>query len=70
MEEETSKSGHTGEPGAQPTVEGTRPEGGGVFSDAAEGGNKRDRVSSGPNVGHTIAGRDVDGNPVTHDEER
>jgi hypothetical protein len=70
MDEETRKTGHTGEPGAQPTVEGSRPEGGGIFSDSGDGGNKRDRVSSGPNLGPTIAGRDGDGNAVEREHQQ
>ena len=45
--------------GAQPQVEGSQPDGGGVGSDSAAGGNKRDPVSSSPTVGSTIAGRTV-----------
>jgi hypothetical protein len=45
--------------GAQPTVEGTNPEGGGAASGSYSGGNKRDPVSSSPSTGHTIAGRDI-----------
>ncbi|MBV9279895.1 MAG: hypothetical protein JOZ41_07425 [Chloroflexi bacterium] len=43
--------------GATPTTEGSRPEGGGVHSGSADGRNKVDPVSAGPNLGSTIAGR-------------
>ena len=45
--------------GAQPTVEGTAPEGGGVGSASGAGGNKRDPLSSSPTIGDTIAGRHI-----------
>lgn len=45
--------------GAQPTVEGTAPEGGGAGSGSEAGGNKRDPLSSSPTIGKTIAGRNI-----------
>lgn len=45
--------------GAQPTVEQSHPDGGGVGSTSEGGGNKRDPVSSSPSIGRTIAGRDI-----------
>jgi hypothetical protein len=48
----------------QPTVEGTGPAGGGVTEGADAGGNKRDPVESAPSIGHTIAGRTIDGEAI------
>lgn len=45
----------------QPTVEGTGPAGGGVTDGANYGGDKRDPVESAPSIGHTLAGRTIDG---------
>lgn len=53
--------------GQQPTVEETAPGGGGTRSGSAAGGNKRDPMSSGPTLGHTIAGRDIDTESNTSD---
>jgi hypothetical protein len=53
--------------GAQPTVEQSHPEGGGVGSASEAGGNKRDPVSSSPTIGRTIAGREINtGAPGDH----
>jgi hypothetical protein len=56
MSEERTLSDFTS---AQPTVEGSAPDGSGVGSGSDAGGNKRDPLASGPGVGHTIAGRDI-----------
>lgn len=49
---------------SQPTIEGTAPAGGGVTEGSNEGGNKRDPVESSPSIGHTIAGRTIDGDAL------
>ncbi len=46
---------------SEPTVEGSGPAGGGVTEGSNAGGNKRDPVESAPSIGHTIAGRTIDG---------
>jgi hypothetical protein len=50
--------------GQQPTTESSAPDGGGVFSRTAEGANKVDPVSAGPNLGNTIAGRTAESGTV------
>lgn len=63
MDKESDEEGvylDSGTNGAQPTVEGTGPDGRGVGSNSSAGANKRDPMSSGPTTGNTIAGRTVD----------
>jgi len=63
MDRESDEEGvylDSGTNGAQPTVEGTGPDGRGVGSNSSAGANKVDPMSSGPTTGNTIAGRTVD----------
>lgn len=52
---------------SQPTIEGTGPAGGGASPGDDAGGNKRDPISSSPTIGHTIAGRTLDGEGTTQE---
>lgn len=46
---------------ATPTTGASGPEGGGTTYGTDAGANKRDPISSSPTIGHTIAGRNLDG---------
>lgn len=53
----------------QPTTTEPGPAGGGAgHAGANAGGNKRDAISSSPTIGHTIAGRNLDGEGITEQE--
>lgn len=45
----------------EPTIDATGPRGGGTMPGTTAGGTKRDPVESSPTIGHTIAGRSLDG---------
>lgn len=53
--------------GQQPNTEHSQPGGEGAFSRSGAGASKRDPMSSGPTLGNTIAGRDVDTESNTAD---
>ena len=55
----------------QPTTSESGPAGSGADAPGADaGGNKRDSISASPTIGHTIAGRDVDGEAMTDPAEK
>ncbi|HZU13310.1 MAG TPA: hypothetical protein VFB58_10765 [Chloroflexota bacterium] len=45
----------------EPTIDATGPAGGGTMPGIDAGGGKRSPVESSPTIGHTIAGRSLDG---------
>jgi hypothetical protein len=52
---------------AQPNTEQSDPTGIGVGSRTDAGANKRDPISASPTIGHTIAGRTIDGDEQPRD---
>lgn len=54
---------------ATPTTSQSGPEGGGSTYGTDAGANKRDPISSSPTIGHTIVGRNLDGDSTETTDE-